>query len=264
MFAAYLARSVQPSTIRVDLSPVRNLHLEAGHADPLGDTWLLGRVLKGIDRCHGNSATRPRLPITVHMVHQLVDACHRCTTLNDSDKRLYVAAMLSAFYGFLRCAEFTSIVRRRDVKFEQGAALIFLRTSKTDPSGRGVTITIGPASPPYCAVSALLQYLLGTRSSASPDRPLFVLSNGQPLSRPAFTATVRMLLTSCGFDSALYAGHSFRIGAATTAALAGLPDSVIREAGRWKSDACLRYIRTPTAAKARVAAAMASAPDIKF
>ena len=38
---------------------------------------------------------------------------------------------------------------------------------------------------------------------------------------------------------------SLVIGAATTAATAGLEDSVIRSLGRWNSDAFLTYIRTP-------------------
>ena len=56
---------------------------------------------------------------------------------------------------------------------------------------------------------------------------------------------VREALTELGFNPEEFAGHSFRIGAATAAAQAGIEDSVIRAIGRWKSDAFLRYVRTP-------------------
>ena len=40
-------------------------------------------------------------------------------------------------------------------------------------------------------------------------------------------------------------GHSFCIGAPTSAVLAGVEDSTIQLLGRWWSAAFLRYIRTP-------------------
>ena len=52
-------------------------------------------------------------------------------------------------------------------------------------------------------------------------------------------------LQQAGVDAQRYAGHSFRIGAATTAACCGLPDSLIKTLGRWESAAYTVYIRTP-------------------
>ncbi len=56
---------------------------------------------------------------------------------------------------------------------------------------------------------------------------------------------VRKALAAAGYVGAHYAGHSFRIGAATTAATQGLQDSLIKTLGRWESAAYTLYIRTP-------------------
>ena len=58
-------------------------------------------------------------------------------------------------------------------------------------------------------------------------------------------AALSQALALVGIDSAAFTGHSFRIGAATSAAGADMPDSLIQTLGRWKSAAFLSYIRTP-------------------
>ena len=63
-------------------------------------------------------------------------------------------------------------------------------------------------------------------------------------------------LTSLGYNCSLYAGHSFRIGAATVAAQHGVQDSLIKTMGRWESAAYLCYIRTPKEVLRSVAATM--------
>ena len=56
---------------------------------------------------------------------------------------------------------------------------------------------------------------------------------------------VRAALTRAGVDQSKYCGHSFRIGAATTAAARGIEDSIIKTLGRWESVAYLQYVRIP-------------------
>lgn len=61
-----------------------------------------------------------------------------------------------------------------------------------------------------------------------------------------FTKTLSDALHYCNLDVERYKSHSFRIGAASWAAAKGMSDAQIRAFGRWKSNAFLRYIRTPS------------------
>ena len=72
---------------------------------------------------------------------------------------------------------------------------------------------------------------------------------------------LRQALTAAGIDTAGYSGHSFRIGAATTAAQAGFSDSLIQALGRWKSSAFQEYIRTDTATLTSISAKLAGGPS---
>ena len=79
-----------------------------------------------------------------------------------------------------------------------------------------------------------------------------------PLTKPQFVAKIRLALQAIGLPYQDFAGHSFRIGAATTAAKAGFEDSMIRTLGHWNSAAFLTYIHTPRENLARFSCAIAS------
>ena len=68
--------------------------------------------------------------------------------------------------------------------------------------------------------------------------PLFLLADGMVLTHFKFVTSLQCLLTKVGLQAELYAGYSFRIGAAMTAAAAGLQDWLIQAMGR------CRYIAT--------------------
>ena len=77
--------------------------------------------------------------------------------------------------------------------------------------------------------------------------PLFLLQNGQPLSRNILTDWLRQIMASARVPGN-FSSHSFRIGAATVAARNGVPDHLIQSMGCKSSNAYQLYIRTPAEA----------------
>lgn len=135
---------------------------------------------------------------------------------------------------------------------------IHLRHSKTDQFGRGVDIYLGKTGDDLCPVSALLAYLA---IRGGEPGPLFKMENGRFLTKEQFISQVRSALTVLGYDSATYAGHSFRIGAATTVAEQGIEDSVIKMLGRWESSAYQLYVRTSRQTLASMSKRLVSASE---
>ena len=86
--------------------------------------------------------------------------------------------------------------------------------------------------------------------------PLFVNAVGKPLTKQALTLETRKLLAQAGFNASSYAGHSYHIGAATTAAAAKLPSWLIKTLGRWSSDCYERYLQIPSSTLLNVAATL--------
>ena len=100
----------------------------------------------------------------------------------------------------------------------------------------------GQTNTTLCLVAVILAYLA---VRPSPQGPLFVFQNGSYLTRDKLVVHVRQGLTLIGVDPTCFSGHSFRIGAVTTAAQVGVEDATIKMLGRWESSAYQRYIRTP-------------------
>ena len=69
--------------------------------------------------------------------------------------------------------------------------------------------------------------------------------NDATLSKYMFVNNTKLVLALLGYDVTKYSGHSYRAGAATTAAMIGMSDYEIKLLGRWKSRACSSYIREP-------------------
>ena len=115
-----------------------------------------------------------------------------------------------------------------------------VKQSKTDPFREWADIYLGWTRQPLCHVSAVLAYMVKRKGGPG---PLFHFEDEQALTRPALVLHVKRALEAAGVSSVGFSGHTFHIGAATTAAERRVEDSVVRDLGRWRSTAFLKYIR---------------------
>ena len=106
---------------------------------------------------------------------------------------------------------------------------IHLRLSNCDQFGAGANINLGCTGHSLCQVTAIIDYGLSSRS-------LLPAPTGSGGDEGIVCWPALCNIISDGTTTHLYAGHSFHIGAATTAAMAGV-DAMIQTLGRWRSAA---------------------------
>ena len=272
-FAVFLAeRGLTHQTVQCYLSAVRNMQLSMGLPDPRdqGSLPLLKRVQAGIKRVgasKGQHKGRVRLPITIPILRKIR---LELNSSSDPNRALTWAVASVAFFGFFRLGE---LLLDRESAYTQTTHLswgdvaadsretpsvlrIHLKRSKCDQFGRGADVLVGRTGDELCPVAAVLAYLAIRGSTPG---PLFIDAENRPLLKARFVDRIRAILDATGYPSDQFAGHSFRIGAATAAAQAGIQDSTIQALGRWNSAAFLTYIRTPKEELASVSAHIARA-----
>lgn len=234
------------------------MHIAEGYGDPqISNMARLEQVLRGVRYAQAKDSggrKHSRLPITTDLLFKLKEVWGRDGRAPDNI--MLWAASLMCFFGFMRAGELTV---PSDNGFEEGAHLAFqdvsvdsltnpgmlkvrLKASKTDPFRVGVDVFIGRTDSPLCPVAAVLAFMAVRGPGPG---PFFKFKNGSPLTRARFVARVREALREAKVDCSAYSGHSFRSGAATTAAQKGVSDASIKMLGRWKSNAYQLYIKTP-------------------
>ncbi len=149
------------------------------------------------------------------------------------------AAFCLGFFGFLRAGECTLTNDRAfdpeahlctgDIAVNSHTSPTLMRVninmSKTDPFRHGVQLFIGTTSDILCRVTVMLAYLA---CRGSPPGFLFKFAGGRPLTCQRLVKRLCSVLSSAGVDCRQFSGHSFRIGAATTAAARGIQDAMIK------------------------------------
>ena len=262
LFVSHLSESIKADSIKVYLAGVRSLHIKQGFPNTLENRLRLQRIVRGVKRLQG-SEKRDRCPVTFNVLQKL----QRQVVLTRYNDSMFWAACCLGFFGFLRSGEFTVAstpsfnpdlhLGLEDIKMDWHHSptymLVKIKASTTDQFRKGVTLRIATSGSTICAVRTLSDYLhlRGNRPG-----PLFVHADGKPLTHVTLSKWLQETALRAGL-AGNFSGHSFRIGAVTTAAQNGVPDHLIKSLGRWESNAYQLYIKTPPNTLDNVAALLA-------
>ena len=251
-FAVALRQSLSTSTIKVYLSAVGSLQRfkDLTHHNPQLKMVLWGTRQTNLDR-----TSHPRQPIMRAVLHRLLYQVRHSHKLHKHDKHMLTAAFLLAFFGFLRVSKFTILSRSRfntqihpakaSVSCKRKYYTFTIKASKTDQLQRGHKIYILRSHEKFCPYSAMQKYIGHFLHSPTVGaQPLFTFRDGSPLTRHSCLKHLRRCLHKAGYLPQDFNTHSFRTGAATSAAHSSLPVHQIKLLGRWKSKAYCRYIRS--------------------
>ncbi len=179
-------------------------------------------TLQGVKRAEAEAGTekRERLPISPNILRTIKRVWEEAPP--HADKTMLWEACCFGFFGFLRSGEMTA---PSDRTFDPSCHLVdnpenpqvlrvTIKQSKTDPFCKGINLNLGKTAADLCPVREVLNYLVvrGRRQG-----PLFLFADGTYLTRLRLVEALRQALGKAGIDPTKYSGHSFRIGAATTA-----------------------------------------------
>ena len=245
---------LRSSTLHVYLSGI-NFFFRLIDGSPIPSTSHphVSMLLRGIQRSEVQAPVR-RHPLTADLLLLCLNTL-RAGYLTPLIASTLESMFLLSFFGFLRCSELTSSSFRynptrhpslSDISIHSSESLSFkLKRSKVDQLGRSTHIHLFKINSPLSPYEPILRYVTMRRSqNASPQDPLFVTETGSIATRFWFLRHLRQVLSLSGLPPQLYSGHSFRIGAASTASRQGVSDHLIRVLGRWSSQAYHSYIRS--------------------
>lgn len=254
-FATYCLDSLNLSyqIIKLYLCGIRYHQLLQGIPNPFTleeKLPILQMLLNGIKR-QQKSHQPSRKPITIKILHDMVTSLQQEIFTHYSDILMSTVCVVA----FLDSSDVRSSPANHHLTPNATCVSVispcmitmqFLKQSKTDPFRKGIDIKLFRTKSTACPIQQLSAYLPMRNSTfaCKPNDPLFIMENGNALTRSRFLEMLKQLLHRAGHAESGITGHSFRIGAATSATKARIEDHLIKSMGRWSSDSYLRYIRT--------------------
>jgi len=230
LYLTHLSKESKFSTLRRRLASINVMHKYKGHYLDTKHPIIVENLM-GIKRQIGvhQKAKKPLLFNDLKNIIKVIDKSSASQHKKLRDKSL----ILIGFSGGFRRSELVAITRD-DVEFVNEGVKIFVKKSKSDQSGEGMTKAIPSFKyVEYCPVNHLKNWMFENRNNL-----VF------PISDKNVALIVKKHASRAGLDDKKYAGHSLRSGFATTTAELGASErNIMAMTGHKSVDMVRRYIK---------------------
>ena len=230
LYLTHLSQTSKFSTLKRRLASISVIHKLSGHYIDTKHPMITENLM-GIKRIKG-SYQKAKKPILVNELKLIVNVIDK--DKNEKRKVKNKALILVGFAGGFRRSELVDILFE-DIDFVPEGVKIFIKRSKTDQSGEGMTKGIPYFSnSEYCPVISLRNWL---EKSKIKSGKVFDMSD------KSVALTIKKYTAIAGLDSNKYSGHSLRSGFATSAAELGAEErSIMAMTGHKTTQMVRRYI----------------------
>tara|TARA_B100000686_G_scaffold102492_1_gene109793 strand:+ start:60 stop:974 length:915 start_codon:yes stop_codon:yes gene_type:complete len=231
LYLTHLSQTSKFSTLKRRLASISVIHRISGHYIDTKHPMITENLM-GIKRVKG-SYQKAKKPLLIDDLKSIVNVIDK--DKNEKRKAKNRALILIGFAGGFRRSELVAILYE-DIDFVSEGVKIFVKRSKTDQSGEGMTKGIPYFSnQKYCPVISLKNWLekLEVKSGRIFD-----------MSDKSVALTIKKYTAIAGLDSNKYSGHSLRSGFATSTAELGAEErSIMAMTGHKTTQMVRRYIQ---------------------
>ena len=231
LYLTHLSKLCKFSTLKRRLASISVIHKISGHYIDIKHPMITENLM-GIKRILGTHQ-KAKKPILINELKLIVSVIDK--EKNEKNRFKNRALILIGFAGGFRRSELVSI-NFEDIDFVNEGVKIFVKRSKTDQSGEGMTKGIPYFSnPDYCPVVSLKNWI---KKSEIKSGKIFDISD------KSVALTIKKYAGIAGLDSNKYSGHSLRSGFATsTAGLGAEERSIMAMTGHKTTQMVRRYIQ---------------------
>jgi len=230
LYLTNLSKKSRYSTLKRRLASINVMHKYKGHYLDVKHPIIVENLL-GIKRQIGvyQKAKKPLLFNDLKFIIKQISESKESTYKKMRNKAL----ILVGFAGGFRRSELVSLTKQ-DIEFVREGVKIFVKKSKSDQSGEGMTKAIPSFKMiEYCPVNNLKNWLFENKNDL-----VF------PISDKNVALIIKKYALKAGLDGTKYAGHSLRSGFATTTAEYGASErNIMAMTGHKSVDMVRRYIK---------------------